>query len=70
MTNSSQQQNGKENLGYESDEVINLPGAVSANDESGSKYEEVSSKCYQQMKNIAQKLNISIKKGIDFTIQQ
>ena len=46
MTNSSQQQNGKDNLGYVSDEVINLPGAVSANDESGSKHEEVSSKWY------------------------
>ena len=48
MANSSQQLSGRANLGYVSDEIVNLPGTVSANDGSGKKLEESPSKCLQK----------------------
>ena len=35
MSTRSHKSNGKQNLGYVSDDIIELPGTVSANDENG-----------------------------------
>ena len=43
MSTRTHKLNGKQNLGYVSDEITELPGTVSANDENGSILEETAS---------------------------
>ena len=43
MSTRAHKLNGKQNLGYVNDEITELPGTVSANEENGSKLEETTS---------------------------
>ena len=43
MSTTSGHFNGKQNLGYVSDDITELPGTVSANDENGTILEETTS---------------------------
>ena len=43
MSTRAHKLNGKQNLGYVSDEITELPGTVSANDDNGSILEETTS---------------------------